>query len=185
MDERKDKNSYWWQTDLIDRLEHLSEILEIFMAALILAGFIINLIPLIRGLPAEMLTASENSFHLFLEKALNLVIGIEFVRMLIKHTPGSVLEVLLFTIARHMVISGGKGWDTVLNVAAIAGIFAIRRYLYVHSFESRRDDSAYAWVTGEKSHAPGTGLSAIFGKKKDSKDEEEKEEGGESASPEE
>ena len=185
MDERKDKSTYWWQTDLIDRLEHLSEMLEIFMAALILIGFIINLIPLIKVLPAEMLSASEDSFHLFLERALTLVIGIEFVRMLIKHTPGSVLEVLLFTIARHMVISGGKGWDTVLNVAAIAGIFAIRRYLYVHSFESRRDDSAYTWITGERTHAPGSSLTGLFGKKKESEEGEKREEEKETDSPEE
>lgn len=40
------------------------------------------------------------SFQAVLEQAFNLVIGIEFIKMLAKHTPGSAIEVLLFAMAR-------------------------------------------------------------------------------------
>ena len=34
---------------------------------------------------------------------MDIVIGIEFIKMLAKHSPGSSLEVLLYAIARHLV----------------------------------------------------------------------------------
>ena len=34
----------------------------------------------------------------------SIVIGIEFIKMLAKHSPGSSLEVLLYAIASHMVV---------------------------------------------------------------------------------
>ena len=56
--------------------------------------------------------------------------------MLIRHTPSSALDVLLFSISRHMVLDGGNGVELILGVAAIAGIFAIRKWLYVKSFDT-------------------------------------------------
>ncbi len=32
---------------------------------------------------------------------------------------------------------------------SIAGIFAIRKYLYVHSFESHEDDTSFEWFRSE------------------------------------
>ena len=43
----------------------------------------------------------DEAFTTFLRSAFNVVIGIEFVKMLAKHSPGSAIEVLLFAIARH------------------------------------------------------------------------------------
>ena len=39
--------------------------------------------------------------------------------------------------------------ELVLGVASIAGIFAIRKYLYVHSFESHGDDTSFEWFRSE------------------------------------
>lgn len=40
-----------------------------------------------------------------------------------------------------------------MSVAAIAGIFIIRKYLYVHSFESKEDTTTFDWIRGEESAA--------------------------------
>ncbi len=50
--------------------------------------------PLIDGNDVEIRT--------FLERGLDIVIGIEFIKMLAKHSPGCSLEVLLYAIARHL-----------------------------------------------------------------------------------
>lgn len=133
-----------------DWLELATEIMEIAVAVIVLAGFFISVIPIIREMPDLLDNTNEYSFHVFLEHAFNLVIGIEFVRMLIKHTPGSALGVLLFAIARHMVLDGGSGLELMMSVAAIAGIFIIRKYLYVHSFESKNDNTTFDWIRGEE-----------------------------------
>ncbi|MGL5315785.1 MAG: phosphate-starvation-inducible PsiE family protein [Peptostreptococcaceae bacterium] len=66
-----------------------------------------------------------------LGQILLLVIGVELVVMLSLHIPGAIIEVLLYAIARKMLLlpkSGGMG-EILLGVIAIAGIFAIRKYL--------------------------------------------------------
>ena len=66
-----------------------------------------------------------------LGQILLLVIGVELVVMLSLHIPGALIEVLLYAIARKMLLlpkSGGMT-EILLGVIAIAGIFAIRKYL--------------------------------------------------------
>ena len=117
-------------------LEHLMDIFEIGIAVIVAFGFIISVFPLLKELPllASMSTGTESYRH-FLENALDLVIGIEFIKMLIKHTPGSVVEVLLFALSRHMVLEGGNAMENLLTVCAIALIFVIRKFLFIDSFE--------------------------------------------------
>ncbi len=141
MEKRKSKNralSGW--------LEMAAEVMEILIAVIVLAGFIFSIVPLVREIPSLLTGADKEAFHTFLESAFNLVIGIEFIRMLIKHTPGSALEVLMFALARHMVFDSGSGIELLCGVAAIAGIFAVRKYLYVHSFESKDDECAFEFI---------------------------------------
>lgn len=133
----------------VEFLERITELLEVILAVVVMAGFVMSFIPIILDLPAMMMSADTEPFEIFLERSLNLVIGIEFVRMLIKHTPGAALEVLLFAIARHMVLDSGSAVGNLLGVAAIGGIFAIRRFIYVHSFLSKHDDSSFDWLSGE------------------------------------
>lgn len=133
-------------TELVIRyLELVTELLEIIVSIIILAGFFMAIIPIIGDMPGLLSNRNTYSFDVFLEFTFTLVIGIEFVRMLVKHTPGSALQVLLFAIARHLVMDGQSSMDLLFGVIAIAGIFAVRKYLYVHSFESRDDGSAFTW----------------------------------------
>ena len=64
-----------------------------------------------------------------LHNLLTVVVGLEFVRMLIDTTPANILEVLTVAITRHVVLSHDDYWSNLACVACIAGLFAIRRYL--------------------------------------------------------
>ena len=66
----------------------------------------------------------------FLHEVLTIVVGLEFVRMLIDTTPASILEVLTVAITRHVILSHDDPVSNILSVACIAGLFAIRRYLF-------------------------------------------------------
>ena len=65
----------------------------------------------------------------YLHNVLTIVVGLEFVRMLIDTTPASILEVLTVAITRHVILSHDDPWSNVACVACIAGLFAIRRFL--------------------------------------------------------
>ncbi len=70
-----------------------------------------------------------NDISHYLHNVLTIVVGLEFVRMLIDTTPASILEVLTVAITRHVVLSHDDPWSIVACIACIAGLFAIRRFL--------------------------------------------------------
>jgi len=99
----------------------------------IIAG--ITVIALLGALGLEivhMVTAGSEYFadvNHMLHNLLIIVVGLEFVRMLIDTTPANILEVLTVAITRHVVLSHDDPWSNVACIACIAGLFAIRRFL--------------------------------------------------------
>ena len=65
----------------------------------------------------------------YLHNILTIVVGLEFVRMLIDTTPANILEVLTVAITRHVILSHDNPWSNMACIACIAGLFAIRRFL--------------------------------------------------------
>lgn len=63
-------------------------------------------------------------------QALSLAVGVEFVKMLCKHTPSTVIEVLMFATARQMVVEHLSPVQTLLGIISIAILFATRKYLF-------------------------------------------------------
>jgi hypothetical protein len=66
-----------------------------------------------------------------LGQILLLVIGVELVVMLSLHLPGALIEVLLYAIARKLLLLPKTSGiiDLLLGIISIAGLFAIRKYL--------------------------------------------------------
>ena len=81
----------------------------------------------------------------FLENVMTFAIGVEFVKMLCRHSAQTVVEVLMFATARQMVVEHMKPSQTLIGVIAIAILFAIRKFLMTED-----DDMAHAPV---KKHA--------------------------------
>ena len=94
----------------------------------------ITIIVLVAALALELFKAFTTAGYLanistYLHNVLTIVVGLEFVRMLIDTTPASILEVLTVAITRHVILSHDNPWSNVACIACIAGLFAIRRYL--------------------------------------------------------
>lgn len=76
-------------------------------------------------------TESEEAFTYLLENAMNIAVGVELIKMLCKHSPMTVVEVLMFAIARQMIVAHASVWDTLIGVVCIAILFATRKYLFI------------------------------------------------------
>lgn len=50
--------------------------------------------------------------------------------MMYSHSPDTVFEVLLFAIARQIIIDHSSSWGSLIGVCAIAALFATRKYLF-------------------------------------------------------
>ena len=72
-------------------------------------------------------------FTIFLSQALSLVVGVEFVKMLCRHSAQTVVEVLLFATARQMVVEHLDPVQTLIGIIGIAILFAVRKYLMTDS----------------------------------------------------
>ena len=122
------------RAELRNRIISAATLLEILLSGLVLIGLLLSMIPLLQWMPGLLFDGNEAEIRTFLERSLDIVIGIEFIKMLAKHSPGSVLEVLLYAIARHMIVGHEDAVQNLVSVGAIALIFIIRKYFFVPSF---------------------------------------------------
>ena len=122
----------------IDKITKRDRTVEhLFRRALRMIEWLIAVITILALLTAlgleiyEMFT-TEGYFsdtHNILHNLLTIVVGLEFVRMLIDTTPANILEVLTVAITRHVVLSHENPWSNVASIACIAALFAVRPYL--------------------------------------------------------
>ena len=129
-----------WRTSLRNRIIQASSLLEVLLSGLVLIGLLLSVVPLIRWMPGLLFDGNEAEIRTFLERSLDIVIGIEFIKMLAKHSPGSSLEVLLYAIARHLVVGHDSAVENLLSVCAIALIFIVRKFFFVPSFGAHLPD---------------------------------------------
>ena len=73
--------------------------------------------------------ATYNDTIDFLHTILNVVVGLEFVRMLIDMTPANTLEVLIMATARHIIMNHENSMTLLIGVVCVGGLFAIRHFL--------------------------------------------------------
>ena len=124
MKEKKSKSLF-----LMNMLDRTCRLFEIFIAAILLVIVFVKIFDTSFLLLGWDITFLTHDFENILARIFNLVIGIEFTKMLVKHTPETVLDVLLFVIARQLIIVVEGSVNMLLGVSAIAGIFAIKKYL--------------------------------------------------------
>ncbi len=79
----------------------------------------------------EMFTTDGyfNTANVYLQNILTIVVGLEFVRMLINLTPANTLEVLIVAIARQVIVNHNDALSNIACVLCIGGLFAIRKFL--------------------------------------------------------
>ena len=124
----------WFKRIFRDQVAEAAGLLEVVLSAIVLVALLLSIVPLLELMPGLLTHGDSVEVREFLERALDIVIGIEFIKMLAKHSPGSVLEVLLYAIARHMIVGHEDAVQNLVSVVAIALIFIIRKYFFVPSF---------------------------------------------------
>lgn len=134
-----------------ERTLKVAQAMEIVMAVIILAAIVIRAALLVAGVARE-LGEDPMSFSIddFLSKVLLIIMGIEFVKMLMLHTYGAVIDVLLFAMARQMIVTHNGPEGTLLSVISVALIFAIKKYLYTGESWGQKKDTNHPPEKREK-----------------------------------
>ena len=119
----------------------LETIIAIF-TVFILVGLLVKEVWVIFSDPAHLLDA-ENSVTTYLHHMLDIVIGLEFVKLLMHLTPGNILEVLTMALSRSIIVNHGSALENLLSIACIIGLFAAKRYLIPRAeLNKEMDESA-------------------------------------------
>lgn len=113
--------------ELIYNVARYTEIVLSIVILIVIALSGLRLIYTTAG--TSILNMDTDFFTTFLSQALSLVVGVEFVKMLCRHSAQTVVEVLLFATARQMVVEHMDPVQTLIGVIAIAILFAIRKFL--------------------------------------------------------
>lgn len=118
------------------RLLRLSKNFETALSVVLLILVLLGMMDLVRSVYNAYIVdfshpVDYSQLNSFLAEALLLVIGVELVVMLSLHIPGVLLEVLLYAIARKLILlpKNSGMLDLFLGVLAIGALFAIRKFL--------------------------------------------------------
>ena len=109
---------------IIRKILHVLEFLIAVLTLIVLIGML--------GLEVyRMFTQADyfSSLNNFLHNILTIVVGLEFVRMLVDMTPANTLEVLIVAISRHVILSHDDPITILVCVLCIAGLFTTRHFL--------------------------------------------------------
>ena len=125
------------------RVEGLTRLFRKTLHLLEQAIAAITLVALFVALGVEvyrMITTPEffSNIEPCLQSILTIVVGLEFVRMLIDTTPSNILEVLTVAITRHVILSHDDPLSNLACIACVAALFATRRFL-VRKAEMKED----------------------------------------------
>lgn len=117
---------------------------ELLLSVIIMLVIMLLIVNLVSGLvQTSIFQMKAEEFNTFLSSALSLVVGIEFVKMLCKHTSSTLVEVLMFATARQMVVEHLNPFQTLVGILAIAILFAIRKFLFLKTEDSEKLDDRF------------------------------------------
>lgn len=113
-------------------IQRLCEALEMAVAVIVLVGILMTIFSLLSDFEIfrSMLDGTAE-FKPFLESIFVIVIGIEFLQMLCRPNSDNVMEVLIFLVARHMIIGDTTAMEDFISVISVGLLCVLRRYLHV------------------------------------------------------
>ena len=115
---------------LQDKMFEISYIFELLISVIVGAAILVFAVHMIMDLfDVALYKNGVAPLVKILDDAIILAIGAELIKMLCKHTPETVIEVLAFALARQLIVGHATAIENFITVIAIGGLFAVRRFL--------------------------------------------------------
>lgn len=103
---------------------------EILMAIIVFIGVIISIIdsiPMVANIWSQK--KGMAGLNQLIESIFSVVIAVEFLKMLLKPTSKTVIEVLVFLIARHMIVQKTSVVEDLISVISICLLLILQFFL--------------------------------------------------------
>lgn len=119
------------------KMYNLATILEILIGSLVTVAIIISSAGILFKLPIDELF-QKGEMMLFLNTTIEIIIGIEFIKLIFSHTLNSAIDVIIVTIVRQIIVEHSTPVDNLISVLSIAILFVIRKYLFVKQLDEHK-----------------------------------------------
>lgn len=117
-------------------LYEISFFLEFVLAIIVISLVVMEIISTIGEMSHFFsLPDPDTGYTILLKRALDIVIGVEFIKMLCRHNMDSVIEVLMFTMTRHLIVEDTSMMDGLICIIAVSILFVVRKYLFVDKID--------------------------------------------------
>ncbi len=113
---------------LMNVIHILERIIAVILMIVVAVAAVYLTIDIITGLREGF---DEKLIKTVLEDSFNIIIVLEFIRVLVKHSMGMVVEVLIFALARRLIVTEQAAIEVALTVVVIAVLLACRKFLFV------------------------------------------------------
>lgn len=80
-------------------------------------------------------TFSEEGFNHLLQYLLDALVGLEVIMMLCRHDLDSIVEVMIFAVTKHLLISHESQVGILIGIVAVAVLFVVRKFLFLSAAE--------------------------------------------------
>ena len=135
------------RAELRNKIISAATLLEILLSGLVLIGLLLSMVPLLQWMPGLLFDGNDVEVSTFLQRALDIVIGIEFIKMLDMVVPGfAANETLLYSpelkfysnkvkmdsnldtnIKGLHCLGDSSGWTRGLMMASVMGVLMGRK----------------------------------------------------------
>ncbi len=109
---------------IIDTILHILEFIIALLTLIVLVGLIGYEVYKAIIDPSSIMDLEE-----FLHGLLTIVVGLEFVRMLMDLTPENTVDVIIIAISRQIIVDHTNPVSNIVCVVCIASLFAVRKFL--------------------------------------------------------
>lgn len=119
-------------------LHRLIVAMELVISGILAICVVLLVFKVVMDVPKILNESIYPNYNDLLETCLNLIIGVELIQMLYQQSPHTVFEVLLFAIARQIIVDHSDPITCLIGVIAIAILFATRKFLFIEFDESEK-----------------------------------------------
>ena len=114
-------------------------ILEWIISAILVVVVVVMCVMFVFELGGMFDSAPVEFFETFVSDIMTLAV-VELIKMLSQHTPATVVEVLMFAIAREMVTHHDSAINTAIGVMSICVLFATRKFFFCKNDYDEKDE---------------------------------------------
>lgn len=120
-----------WMEKAKKLLHNIGELLEMLLAALTVIGILLAIAGFfLEGSVFQSILHEPGALMKYVERVFTIVIAIEFLQMLSRPNTDNVIEILIFLVARHMIVGENTPVQDLVSIVGLTILILLRWVLH-------------------------------------------------------